>query len=86
MATQLTYVSAPDCHLCERGRTIVHDLAEEASLDVVEVGWSDASARGLTERDGVPFPPALYLDDRLLGYGRLSERRLRKQLTGVVPV
>lgn len=86
MGGHLLYVSAPDCHLCERGRSIVNDLAAEAGLEVVELGWSDATARGLTERDVVPFPPALYLDDRLLGYGRLSERRLRKQMAGVVPV
>lgn len=86
MGAHLLYVSAADCHLCERGRSIAHDLAEEAGLEIVEVGWSDATARGLTERDGVPFPPALYLDDRLLGYGRLSERRLRRVMAGVVPV
>ena len=83
MDGDLLYVSAPDCHLCEDGRRIVEALARGAGLGVVELRWSEARARELTERDGVPFPPAVYLDDRLLGYGRLSARRLRKVLAQV---
>lgn len=86
MASHLIYITAPGCHLCERGRSIVRELAERAGLELVEVGWDEPAARTLTDLDGVPFAPALYLEDRLLGYGRLSERRLRKQMVGVVPV
>ncbi len=86
MAARLLYITAPGCHLCERGRPIVAALAAENGFDVREVDWDDAAAREATERDGVLFPPAVYLDERLLGYGRLSERRLRKQVATVVPV
>jgi hypothetical protein len=46
---------------------------------------------GLAARAGVLFAPGVLLDGRPFGYGRLSERRLRRELgrmsapTGHVP-
>ncbi len=34
----------------------------------------------LVRRDGVAFPPAIYVNGSLAGYGRISERALRKRL------
>lgn len=80
----LVYITATDCHLCADGRAIVARLADEIGAPVRELDWDGVEARALLERGGALFPPALYLDDRLLGFGRLSERRLRK-LTRTVP-
>ncbi len=80
----LVYITATDCHLCGAGRPIVARLAEEIGAPVRELDWDGAEAQALLERGGALFPPALYVDDRLLGFGRLSERRLRK-LMGAVP-
>ena len=78
---RFVYVTAPDCHLCEHGRAIVVGLlAAEKGFAVEEVAWDSERGTALIERDGVPFPPALYLGDALLAYGRMSERRLRKLL------
>ncbi len=77
---RLVYLTAPDCHLCEHGREIVASLAEERGFAVQEIAWDSAEGVALIERDGVPFPPALYLGDTLLAYGRLSARRLRRLL------
>lgn len=83
MAADLRYLTAPDCHLCARGRGIVDALAVDLGLSVEEITWADARAAALVARDGVPFPPALYRGDRLLGFGRLSGRRLHKLLEAV---
>lgn len=80
----LVFVTAPDCHLCAHGRPIVERLARSIGSSIRELGWDDEEAAALIRRDGVPFPPALYLDGRLLGFGRLSERRLRR-LARAVP-
>jgi len=74
------YVTDRDCHLCEHGREIVGSLAAEKGLAVEEIPWHSERGAALVGRDGVVFPPALYLGQRLVGYGRLSERRLRKIL------
>jgi hypothetical protein len=83
VAADLSYLTAPDCHLCARGRGIVDALARDLGLSVEEIPWADERAATLVARDGVSFPPALYRGDRLLGFGRLSARRLHKLLEGV---
>jgi len=48
-------------------------------FEIEEVKWSDPAGAALVRRDRILFPPALYVDDELWGYGRLSERALRKR-------
>jgi len=83
VAADLRYLTAPDCHLCARGRSVVDALARDLGLSVEEIPWADDRAATLVAHDGVPFPPALYHGDRLLGFGRLSERRLHRLLDQV---
>jgi hypothetical protein len=73
----LVYLTAKNCHLCGDGRAIVARLADAIGASVRELDWDDVEAETLRARGGALFPPALYADDRLLGFGRLSERRLR---------
>jgi hypothetical protein len=77
---RLVYVTAPDCHLCEHGREVLGRLAAEMGFTVEKVVWDSAPGAALTQRDGVPFPPALYLGEMLVAHGRLSERRIRRLL------
>lgn len=76
----LMLVTAPDCHLCAHARAVLARLAGEQALLIEERPWNDAEASAWVRRDGVPFPPALYLAGRLCAYGRLSEGRLRRLL------
>jgi len=73
-------VTAPDCHLCEHARQVLARLGHDWPLVLEEVTWKSPEGFALVRRDGVPFPPALYIDGRFVGYGRLSEGRLRRIL------
>ena len=74
-------VSAPDCHLCVHAHEVLVRLVNEGlPLVVEECAWNQEDGERLVCRDGVPFPPALYVDGVLWGYGRISERALRKRL------
>jgi hypothetical protein len=84
-AGRLVFLTAPDCAFCTDGRGIVQRVADELGLEYAELPWDSARGQALVERGGAFFPPAIYLDERLLGYGRVSERKLRK-LLAVVPV
>lgn len=77
---QALLLTASDCHLCEHARAVLQRLSEEIALQRIELAWSDPQAAALIRRDGIPFPPALYIDGDLWAYGRLSERALRKKL------
>ena len=73
----LIYVTTDDCHLCEHGREVLDDLGIERR----EINDSSEEAAGLAAA-GVPFAfmPVLTDGERLVAYGRLSEKRLRKEL------
>lgn len=73
----LFYVTGADCHLCEHGREVLASLG----LDARELDVESADAAALAER-GIPlaFLPVLTDGERVLAYGRLSEKRLRKDL------
>ena len=57
-------------------------MAADLNTEINEIAWESPEA-DVVRRDGVPFPPALYADDELLGYGRISERGVRRRLTKV---
>jgi len=76
---QVTLVTTPDCHLCEHARTILERvLADRLAID--EMDWNATDGNALVKRDGVPFAPAVYIEGKLCGYGRLSEGAFRKWL------
>src|SRR5438093_8431938 len=82
MTSHITLVTAVDCHLCEHARSVAHRLAAELKVEVQELAWESPDAE-VVRRDGVPFPPALYIGDQLLGYGRISEGGVRSRLARV---
>ncbi len=73
-------ISSPDCHLCEGARDALAKLAKDQDMAVRELSWQSDEGAALVRRDGVPFPPAVYVEGTLTGYGRLSERALRRKL------
>lgn len=78
----MTLITAADCHLCEHARKVLSAISEETRLVVSDVSWESDAGQALVSRDGVAFPPAVYIDGVLAGYGRISERALRKRLVG----
>lgn len=73
----LIFVTGSECHLCEHGRKVLDGLG----VHVRETDVDGEEAAGLAAR-GLPlaFLPVLTDGQRLIAYGRLSERRLRKDL------
>jgi len=70
----------PGCHLCEHAREVLARLGRTWPLVVEEVAWESPEGRALVARDGIPFQPVVYIDGVCVGYGRLSEGRLRREL------
>ncbi len=74
---QLVLVTNHDCHLCERAREVLDSLSVEAR----EVDVDSPEAHELAV-SGVPLAmlPVLWDGERVLAYGRFSERALRRRL------
>ena len=77
----ITYVTAPRCGFCDRGRDVLAALARDLPLEIREVALDSPEGRALATRWRVPYPPLLLVEGELAGYGRLSAKRLRRLLT-----
>ena len=75
--TELVFVTAQDCHFCEHGRDVLASLDVQAREIPVESAEAGRLAAG-----GVPlaFLPVLTDGERVIAYGRFSEKRLRQEL------
>ena len=76
-ADGLILITGSDCHVCEHGREVLNAL----QLRRREIGVDDEEAAALAAR-GIPlaFLPVLTDGERVLAYGRFSEKRLRRDL------
>ena len=79
---RLVLLTSQDCHLCAHGREVLDTLASEGRLSWREVDTESAEGRRLAAA-APPLRPVLFdPDSRVVAYGRLSPKRLRRQLSG----
>ena len=75
----VTFVTAPACHLCDRGREVLAELAMTYPVDIREVDLTaPVGVRALVD-SRAPFPPVVLIDGRPIAHGRLSARHLARQ-------
>jgi glutaredoxin len=74
---ELLFVTSSECHLCAHG----HDVLERLGLGVREIDVDSEDAQALADA-GAPltFLPVLWDGNRVVAYGRFSEKRLRREL------
>lgn len=75
---ELILVTTDDCHFCERAHLVLGSLG----IGFRELSIDSSEADELAHR-GIPlaFLPVLTDGQRVLAYGRFSEKRLRRELT-----
>jgi Glutaredoxin-like domain (DUF836) len=78
--TAITLLTQADCALCEHAKGVLARVGKDHPLDVTEIGLNSEQGRALAARAGVLFAPGVLVDGHPFGYGRLSERRLRRVL------
>lgn len=75
--TLLTQIS---CELCEHARAVLDRLSADFELEITTVAFDSPAGEELAQRGGLLFAPGLYLDGEPFSHGRVSERRLRREL------
>jgi len=68
------------CGFCEQARDILERLSREYGLAVSTLDMHSAQGQELAIRGGLLFPPAIFIEGEPFSYGRLSERKLRREL------
>ncbi|MGH2990734.1 MAG: glutaredoxin family protein [Solirubrobacterales bacterium] len=80
--TEVVLVTREDCEFCEQAKSVLGRLQPELGLHVREVALESDEGKSLAAGSGALFPPVLVVEGQALFYGRLSEKRLRKALSG----
>jgi len=78
--TAITLLTQEDCAYCEHARKVLARVGEDHPLEITEISLTSGQGRALAAQAGVQFAPGLLVDGRPFGYGRISERRLRRAL------
>lgn len=73
------------CALCQQAEEVLDRLAAEYPLQVQTVDMASEEGMALADQGGVLFPPGVLVDGRPFSYGRLSERKLRRELARLHP-
>ena len=80
MTTRVTLLTQEDCGLCEHAKQVLVRVGADHPISIDEISLATEQGRRLAETAGLVFAPGLLIEGRPFGYGRLSERRLRKAL------
>lgn len=78
--TAITLLTQEDCSYCEHAKKVLAQVGEDYSLEITEISLGSEQGRALAVQAGVHFAPGVLVDGRPFGYGRISERRLRRTL------
>jgi Glutaredoxin and related proteins len=76
----VTLLTQQDCAFCEQAKKILGRFASEYALDVVTLDLATPEGQALALKGGILFPPGVFIDGEPFSYGRLSERKLHKDL------
>ena len=80
MTVEVTLLTQEACGFCDDAKQILDRLAGEFPLAVTEVDLRSAAGERLAADGGIMFPPGILVDGEPFGYGRPSERKLRREL------
>lgn len=77
---EILLLTQDHCGFCEQARAILERLAREYRLRVTVCDLQTPEGQRLALRAGLLFPPGLFIDGEAFSYGRLSERKLHREL------
>ena len=77
---RITLLTQENCALCEHAKDVLLRVGEDFPLRTEEVDLGSDRGRQLAQRSGVMFAPGIFVDDEMFGFGRLSEKKLRRAL------
>ncbi len=77
---ELTLLTQEQCGYCDDAKALIARLSGDFPITLTVVALDSEEGTALARTGGVLFPPGLFVDGDPAGYGRISERRLRRQL------
>lgn len=78
--TRVTVLTMEQCAFCDDAKAILGRLIGEYPLMVETLNIDSVEGAQMALQGGILFPPGIFLDGEPFSYGRLSERKLRREL------
>lgn len=79
----VTLLTQPDCASCEHAKEVLARVGQDHPVTVEEVDLRSPEGQQLATQHGVLFAPGILVDGQSFGFGRLSEKKLRRYLTNI---
>lgn len=77
---RVTVLTRSQCAFCEQAQELLQRLKGEYTLVIETVDINSVAGEAMAVHGGIHFPPGIFLDGEPFSYGRVSERKLRREL------
>lgn len=77
---EVLLLTQEQCSFCDHAKAVLGRLGGEYPLSVRTLELASPDGQALADRGGILFPPGVFLDGEPFSYGRVSERKLRREL------
>ncbi len=84
MSIAITILTSRECKLCEQAKLVLDRVAENYDIRVEPVSVESPLGKELVIEHRVAFTPGIIIQGKTFSYGRLSERKLRRELDRIV--
>lgn len=78
---EVVLLTQPHCDYCEQAKQVLARVAKEHPLVVRTIDANSPEGEALAREGGILFPPGVFVDGQAFSYGRLSERKLKRELS-----
>jgi len=77
---KFTLLTKQNCPLCDHAKDVIARVEVDFIVETEMIWLETPEGESFAARHNTPFPPVLAIDGVLHGYGRLSEKKLRREL------
>lgn len=77
---RITLLTQQSCELCDQAHTILAGLTDEYGFELTTLSFGSKAGTEIARRGGLLFAPGVLIDDEPFSHGRLSARKLRREL------
>lgn len=77
---EMLLLTQAQCSFCQQAKEVLARLSTEYAFSVAIRDVDSPEGQALAMRGGILFPPGLFINGEPFSYGRLSERKLRREL------
>ena len=80
MALRILLLTQENCGFCDAAKGILDRLSTKYLLSVTSLSLNSPDGQELAAKNGILFPPGIFIDGDAFSYGRPSEGKLQREI------